>query len=255
MGPGGHEESDTAPLGAPDGKGRENKMPGKKTSKKATKSKPEKDAVMPSEDQATEMIPATEERNVMEEESFMDGDEPAASETVETVPEAAESTEPAMPEPATPEPKVLTEAPEEPGKAEEAESAAPAPSTQDEAVTMPAVGQTLSRMYKGKLVKIDVTENGFLHEGTVYSSLSAAAKAITGYKAINGRAWFGIGKAPSRPRSSGLHSKIKKVDNLIGKLRDAVQDADAAVARGREELADAERQRAELAQQAAQAGE
>ena len=193
----------------------------KKTTKKAPKGKLKK---------AAEMTPEPAEKAVKEETPVMDGAEraDAVSETVEESTEPTESPEPATQEPATQEPKAVAEAPEEPGKAEEAESAAPAPSTQDEAVTMPAVGQTLSRMYKGKLVKIDVTENGFLHEGTVYSSLSAAAKAITGYKSINGRAWFGIGKAPSRPRSSGLHSKIKKVDNLIGKLRDAVQDADAA---------------------------
>ncbi len=41
-------------------------------------------------------------------------------------------------------------------------------------------GTILSRKYKGKTIQVTVLPVGFDYEGAVYSSLSAAAKAITG---------------------------------------------------------------------------
>ena len=45
---------------------------------------------------------------------------------------------------------------------------------------IPMPGTVLSRKYKGQTVQVTVLPGGFDYEGAVYSSLSAAAKAITG---------------------------------------------------------------------------
>jgi hypothetical protein len=44
----------------------------------------------------------------------------------------------------------------------------------------PPAGTILTRPYKGTTVQVRVLEHGFVYEGTIYSSLSAVAKAITG---------------------------------------------------------------------------
>jgi DUF2924 family protein len=45
---------------------------------------------------------------------------------------------------------------------------------------LPAAGTILTRPYKGMTVQVRVLAHGFVYEGTIYSSLSAVAKAITG---------------------------------------------------------------------------
>ena len=116
---------------------------------------------------------------------------------------------------------------------------------------MPTVGDVLERTYKGKLIRVEVVESGFRWEGTVYSSPSAVARAATGTKsAINGRAWLGIGRGEKRSRRNSLQTKIKRIDSQIERLRDAVKDAEAAIEKGKLELAEAEAKRGELAQQA-----
>ena len=45
---------------------------------------------------------------------------------------------------------------------------------------IPKHGTVLTRKYKGGTVRVTVLPDGFDYEGAVYSSLSAAAKAITG---------------------------------------------------------------------------
>jgi Protein of unknown function (DUF2924) len=45
---------------------------------------------------------------------------------------------------------------------------------------LPPVGTILTRPYKGTTVQVRVLEHGFVHRGTIYPSLSAVAKAITG---------------------------------------------------------------------------
>ena len=45
---------------------------------------------------------------------------------------------------------------------------------------LPPAGTILTRPYKGTTVQVRVLEHGFVYEGTIYSSLSAVAKAITG---------------------------------------------------------------------------
>src|SRR5690242_11456786 len=45
---------------------------------------------------------------------------------------------------------------------------------------IPPAGTLLTRPYKGTTVQVRVLEHGFVYKGTVYPSLSAVAKAITG---------------------------------------------------------------------------
>ena len=59
---------------------------------------------------------------------------------------------------------------------------------------LPAIGEKLTRTYRGKDHIIEVVDGGFKHEGKTYTSLTALAKAITGYKAISGPAFFGLWK-------------------------------------------------------------
>lgn len=54
---------------------------------------------------------------------------------------------------------------------------------------LPKVGSTIERDYKGKTLKVSVTDDGFTYSGKQYRSLSALAKEITG-GIINGFAFF-----------------------------------------------------------------
>jgi len=45
---------------------------------------------------------------------------------------------------------------------------------------LPPPGTILRRSYKGMLLQVQVRDDGFAFEGTVYPSLSAVAKAVTG---------------------------------------------------------------------------
>lgn len=57
------------------------------------------------------------------------------------------------------------------------------------------VGARIKREWRGGMVEVEVTATGFLHDGQVYPSLSAAATAIAGTK-WNGPRFFGLrGKA------------------------------------------------------------
>jgi Protein of unknown function (DUF2924) len=47
-------------------------------------------------------------------------------------------------------------------------------------VRLPAPGAILTRLYKGRRLEVTVLDRGFAHDGIVYRSLSAVAKAITG---------------------------------------------------------------------------
>ena len=62
-------------------------------------------------------------------------------------------------------------------------------------LTLPAVGQKLVRAYHGKDHTVEVIEGGFKYQGETYTSLTALAKQITGYKAISGPAFFGLWKS------------------------------------------------------------
>ncbi|OWK39939.1 DUF2924 domain-containing protein [Fimbriiglobus ruber] len=45
---------------------------------------------------------------------------------------------------------------------------------------LPPPGTIITRPYKGRTLHVRVLATGFEHDGTVYTSLSAVAKAITG---------------------------------------------------------------------------
>ena len=57
----------------------------------------------------------------------------------------------------------------------------------------PLVGTTLIRSWHGQELRVEVRDNGFEWDGTIYRSLTAAAKAITGSD-WNGRLFFGLTK-------------------------------------------------------------
>lgn len=61
-------------------------------------------------------------------------------------------------------------------------------------VTLPKVGERITRTYRGKDHVVEVVEGGFRYQGRDYTSLTALAKEITGYKAISGPAFFGLWK-------------------------------------------------------------
>ena len=60
---------------------------------------------------------------------------------------------------------------------------------------MPAAGATLARTYKGKEYRVTVLDAGFRFDGKDWRSLTAIARAVTGYPAISGPAWFGIAES------------------------------------------------------------
>lgn len=53
----------------------------------------------------------------------------------------------------------------------------------------PEVGTTLTRQFKGNVVAVNVTADGYLYDGRTFSSLSALARHITGY-IISGPVFF-----------------------------------------------------------------
>ena len=56
---------------------------------------------------------------------------------------------------------------------------------------LPMPGTQLTRMYKGRLYKVEVLDGAFAYDGQIYQSLSAIATAITGGH-WNGFLFFGI---------------------------------------------------------------
>jgi hypothetical protein len=58
---------------------------------------------------------------------------------------------------------------------------------------LPVAGTVLTREYLGATVKVTVLDSGFEHEGQVYRSLTAVARAVTGTH-WNGYHFFGLGK-------------------------------------------------------------
>lgn len=58
-----------------------------------------------------------------------------------------------------------------------------------------AAGQILRKTYKGKDITVQCRTNDFMYNGKEYTSLTAVAKAITGYSAISGHQFFGLWKA------------------------------------------------------------
>jgi hypothetical protein len=58
-------------------------------------------------------------------------------------------------------------------------------------------GAVLTREYRGRTIAVTVLDEGFECEGTVYRSLTAVAKAVTGSH-WNGYLFFGIAKGTTR---------------------------------------------------------
>lgn len=52
-------------------------------------------------------------------------------------------------------------------------------------------GQVLHREWRGQLIRVEVTADGFVWDGELYASVSAVARAVTGTR-WNGRAFFGL---------------------------------------------------------------
>ncbi len=60
-----------------------------------------------------------------------------------------------------------------------------------------APGTVLVRSYKGRTIEVTVTEDGVLHKGETYRSLSAVARAVTGSR-WSGHLFFGLTKRRRR---------------------------------------------------------
>jgi hypothetical protein len=56
---------------------------------------------------------------------------------------------------------------------------------------LPPPGSILTRLYKGEVLQVRVLDHGFEFEGTVYGSLSAVAKRISGSH-CSGHRFFGL---------------------------------------------------------------
>jgi len=67
----------------------------------------------------------------------------------------------------------------------------PAPSAARTAADAPMVGTVLTREWHGQQLRVEVRDDGFEWNGTLFRSLSAVAKAITGAN-WNGKLFFGI---------------------------------------------------------------
>ena len=59
---------------------------------------------------------------------------------------------------------------------------------------LPAPGTVLARRYKGRDVRVEVRRDGFLLDGTLYPSLSAAAAAAATGSHLNGYRFFNLAK-------------------------------------------------------------
>jgi hypothetical protein len=60
-------------------------------------------------------------------------------------------------------------------------------------VRLPGPGGVLTRFFKGQRLEVTVLARGFAYAGTVYRSLSAVAKAITGAH-CSGFLFFRLGR-------------------------------------------------------------
>ena len=67
---------------------------------------------------------------------------------------------------------------------------------------LPAVGETISKIYKGKEYTVKMLEKGFDYNGLAYRSLSKIAKEITG-TTWNGFLFFGLTKTKKEKEKAG----------------------------------------------------
>lgn len=57
------------------------------------------------------------------------------------------------------------------------------------------IGTVIEKTFKGKAIKVTVTDEGFRYGGKDWKSLTALALHITGYKAVSGPRFFGLVEA------------------------------------------------------------
>jgi len=162
--------------------------------------------------------------------------------------------------PAEPTPEIVSQVAEpEPNKPETPEPT-PEPTSQPPTVPtsrlrdprLPAVGTTITRIFKGRKLEVLVTETGFEYEGKTYSSISALAKFVTGHKAVNGYSFFRLGTSAGGKGSTRhlarLSGKIRKLDGLVVKMRAAVSEAALALADADVQLEEMRKKATELQQ-------
>ena len=70
----------------------------------------------------------------------------------------------------------------------------PTPTSVAGTLRLPKVGEKLTRTYRDREIVVEVLKDGFRYDGATYTSLTALARHITGYKAISGPAFFGLWK-------------------------------------------------------------
>jgi hypothetical protein len=70
---------------------------------------------------------------------------------------------------------------------------------------LPGPGTVLTRTYRGSRVSVTVLPDGFEHGGTVYRSLSAVARAVTGTQ-WNGHLFFGLKKQPPAAKAAAANA-------------------------------------------------
>jgi hypothetical protein len=68
--------------------------------------------------------------------------------------------------------------------------AQPPPASKRDA-RLPTPGTVLTRSWHGNEIRVLVREDGYEHDGTMYGSLSALARAVTGQR-WNGKLFFGL---------------------------------------------------------------
>ena len=76
----------------------------------------------------------------------------------------------------------------------------------------------MERNYKGKTLRLQVTESGFQFAGKDYASLTAAALAATGYRAISGTAFWGVaGRGSSTATKEGAKTRRAFIERYADK--------------------------------------
>lgn len=71
---------------------------------------------------------------------------------------------------------------------------------------LPNVGAVITRKYKGQDIEVTVADDGFVYDGTTWSSLSKLAAHICNQKAMNGFAFFKLGKKPRRKQEDNTNA-------------------------------------------------
>jgi hypothetical protein len=95
---------------------------------------------------------------------------------------------------------------------------------------LPAAGTVIVRTYKGKDHRVKVLADSFELDGTSYRSLTALARAVTGYAAISGPAWVGLTKdvaaSPMKDaaKESDASPAATRVPKRAAKVRRAARD-------------------------------